>query len=128
MQEAALLVAVGEGEELLELVDHQQKRGVGRQLPSGCVQLVERVLSRHHPPYGPTLRAWNRTVPQRGDQPRHDHAGLATARGTDERDQASAIPQGTDEVRHQRLAAEEVAGVLLGEGSEPLVGIACGLG
>jgi len=87
------------------------------------LELLERIGAGEHLGDVPALGARERA----GSQPRHEprpHDGrLAAAARADDGEEAR-LRQALDEVLGQRLPAEEVLGVVFGEGAQPLVRVA----
>ena len=142
----ALLVGRDVGVELLELVDHQHHRRSVRQ-PAHCIvqrqptgtesldqarrlpgghpgegggELVERADPREHVGDQPLFRAGRAPDLTAGHQSRPHHRRLPDPGGPDHHGEATR-PHPLHQLVDQRVPTEEVGGVGLGEGAEPLV-------
>ena len=142
------LFVVDEREQLLELVDHENELGgvvgknalrgaaeptfVGLQLldqacgridgnpEQGGLELLEGPVARCHLDDPPCLGAWQRTLPESGQEPRKNERRFAAAARADNGDEPlSADP--LEELAAHRLSPEEVARVGLPEGPQALV-------
>ncbi len=87
------------------------------------LELTEGMGAGQEVDHEPALGAGERTAPERGNEPRTDHRGLPRTRGSDHREEPRAVRvlrEPPDEPVRQRLAPEEVRGIRLEEGAEPL--------
>ncbi len=71
----------------------------------------------------PLLGAGNPDLAHRGDQPGAHHAGLARAARTHHGDEPLSARQAAQHLGDQRVPAEEVLGVALGERPQSLEGV-----
>ncbi len=141
---------IGDREQLLELVDHQEHtsacgkdgqhraRGVGRRsiakeggeaVPDGrCRQgrpeLGERAGARVHLSDRPALRSGDGPLPQPREQARGHRARLPRPGWPDEGDESRVRAQSNQEPVDERVTPEEVGGIGLGERPKALVRIA----
>ncbi len=125
LQEPVPLRPFGAGrEDLLELIDHEEEGGAGSD-PFECVlQLRRRTPAGDQLGDVPPLRSRDGTGPERGDQAGAHRAGLATARGSDNRDETCPRGQHPDELLDELGASEEVLGIAFLERAQALVGVA----
>ncbi len=147
----AAILALDERERLLELVDHEHElrlvvddelldgaqepalvllelleqagRRVVPEAQEGRLELLERICPREHLGDVPALGAGKSTLPEPRHETRpHDRRLAASARADD--GEEARLRETRDEMLRQRLPAEEVLGVVLGEGPQPLVRVA----
>ena len=121
------------GEHLLELVDDDQQprpglhvRERGLDVAAGvqrASQRRERMIAGAHQDPRPALAPGEHAGGERGQQARAHRGGLAASRRPDDAEQARPR-HARDDLGHQPLAPEEVAGVVDVEGLQALVGAA----
>jgi len=107
-------------------IAHDVSAAARQQASQGDCQLVQRVRARQDCHVQPVVRAGQRPLAQRGQQPRSHNAGLAAAARPDYRQQARmgvVTPQVSQQPVHQRFAPEEVWCIGFPERAQSLVGV-----
>ena len=143
-------LVLDEGEDLLELVDHEDEvRSVGGEqsqdrtvepvpvalelldeargrIRGGAeqrrLQPVQRMRAGEHVRDAPPLGAGDRASPERGDQPGAHDRGLPAPARADDREEPR-LPQTVDELLDELLPSEEVGRVAFFERAEAFVGV-----